>query len=189
MTKKIKIYDQEIAYRLKKSRRAKRMRLAVYCNAEVVITLPYWASENLAEKFIKEKANWLFNKVAYFKNRQNFPLIKRSRSDYLKNRNSALELIKQRVEHFNKIYNFNFNNISVRNQKTRWGSCSKKGNLNYSYKILFLPEKIRDYIIVHELCHLGEFNHSRKFWSLLAEVLPDYAAIRRELKGKDLSSI
>ena len=76
------------------------------------------------------------------------------RNHYLKHKNQALELVIARVNFFNNIYKFNFNKINIRNQKTRWGSCSTRGNLNFNYKILFLSEKARDYIIVHEICHL-----------------------------------
>jgi len=83
-------------------------------------------------------------------------------------------MAQKKVNKFNKVYGFKFNKIAIKNQKTRWGSCSKKGNLNYNYKIVLLPEKSADYIIVHELCHLKEFNHSRKFWNLVERALPDY---------------
>ena len=87
----------------------------------------------------------------------------------------------ERVDHFNTTYKFKFNRINIKNQKTRWGSCSNKGNLNFNYKIVLLPERLADYIIVHELCHLKELNHSKKFWNLVAKAMPDYPQIRDEL--------
>ena len=88
--------------------------------------------------------------------------------------------------YFNGVYKFKFNKVNIRNQKTRWGSCSAKGNINFNYKIALLPERLADYIIVHELCHLGEFNHSRKFWDLVVEAIPDHREIRSELKQKGI---
>ena len=82
-----------------------------------------------------------------------------------------------------------FNKINIKNQKTRWGSCSKKGNLNFNYKIALLPQHLADYIIVHELCHLGEFNHSRSFWNLVAKVFPEYLGIRNELRRSGIHFI
>ena len=108
--------------------------------------------------------------------------IRRSRKDYLKYKNQALELAIGRVNFFNTIYKVSFNKINIRNQKTRWGSCSTRGNLNFNYKILFLSERARDYIIVHEICHLKQFNHSKNFWSLVGLGMPDYIEIRKELK-------
>ena len=101
--------------------------------------------------------------------------------EYLANKERALSFVYARVALYNKIYNFNFNRISVKNQKTRWGSCSEKGNLNFNYRIVLLPIEMADYIIVHELCHLGELNHSPKFWNLVARAMPNYLEIRKRL--------
>jgi len=92
----------------------------------------------------------------------------------------------KKVAKFNKIYGFEYNKINIKNQKTRWGSCSKKGNLNFNYKIALLPERMAEYIVVHELCHLGEFNHSRKFWNLVAKTMPEYQEITEDLKRSGL---
>ncbi|MBU4030692.1 M48 family metallopeptidase [Patescibacteria group bacterium] len=101
--------------------------------------------------------------------------------EYLAHKERALDFVYARVALYNKIYNFNFNRISVKNQKTRWGSCSEKGNLNFNYRIVLLPIEMADYIIVHELCHLGELNHSPKFWNLVARAMPNYLEIRKRL--------
>lgn len=107
-----------------------------------------------------------------------------SKKDYLKYKQQAMALAQERVEFFNKFYGFKVNKVSIKNQKTRWGSCSKKGNLNFNYKIALLTKRLVDYVIAHELCHLKEFNHSQKFWSLVAQTIPDYLETRRELKNK-----
>lgn len=90
----------------------------------------------------------------------------------------------QKVEAYSAVYGFRASRISIRNPKTRWGSCSEKGNLNFSYKLLFLPDVLADYIVVHELCHLAELNHSAKFWQLVAKTLPDYKERRKALRNK-----
>jgi len=64
--------------------------------------------------------------------------------------------------------------ITIKSQKCRWGSCSARGNLNFNWRIVMAPERVVDYVVVHELCHLLELNHSRRFWALLAQVIPDY---------------
>jgi predicted metal-dependent hydrolase len=104
------------------------------------------------------------------------------KAEYQKYKQRALELAQQRISHFNRAYGFTVNSIRIKNQKTRWGSCSKKGNLNFNYKIALLPERLADYVIVHELCHLGEFNHSKKFWDLVKKTIPDYKRIKEEFK-------
>jgi predicted metal-dependent hydrolase len=106
---------------------------------------------------------------------------KGKRSEYLKYKEQARIIAHKKVEKYSKIYNFKYNKIAIRNQKTRWGSCSKSGNLNFSYKIAILPEHLVNYIIVHEVCHLGEFNHSQNFWDLVAQTIPDYVELRKEL--------
>lgn len=88
----------------------------------------------------------------------------------------------ERLAHFNTRYSFAIGRVAIRNQKSRWGSCSKKGNLNFNYRIVLLPAHLADYVIVHELCHIGEFNHSRKFWVLVAQAAPDWRRHRAELK-------
>lgn len=102
---------------------------------------------------------------------------------YLKYKKIARTLVYERLDYFNKFYGFKWNKISIRNQKTRWGSCSKAGNLNFNYKIALLSPEIADYIIVHELCHLREFNHSQNFWDLVEKTIPNYKAIQAKLKN------
>jgi predicted metal-dependent hydrolase len=187
MQKQITLQNKTVAYTLRKSRRAKRMRLAVYCNGAVVVTTPYGLQETIAEKFIREKTDWLFSKIAFFKQFQGKLASRHSKEDYLKYKDKALALAQERVDFFNQQYGFTYNSIKIKSQKTRWGSCSKKGNLNFNYKILFLSEAVRDYIIVHELCHLKEFNHSKRFWSLIAQAFPDYADIKKKLKQSKLN--
>lgn len=107
---------------------------------------------------------------------------KGKRSVYLKYKEKARSIAETRCEYYAKIYNFKYNKISIRNQKTRWGSCSRRGNLNFSYKIAILPEELSDYIIVHEICHLGQFNHSKDFWNLVAQTVPNYLKLKEDLK-------
>ena len=124
----------------------------------------------------------------YFRRFRRRPLrLRSSKKHYLENKNQALEFARERIHCLNKAYGFRFNNISVKNQKTRWGSCSIKGNLNFNYRILLLPSHISDYIIVHEICHLKELNHSKRFWDLVAISIPNYSEIRKELRRAKLN--
>ena len=108
--------------------------------------------------------------------------MRRNRRQYLALREDARSLVKERIAHFNAHYNHRVGKIFIKNHKSRWGSCSEKGNLNFNYKIALLPPRIVDYIVVHELCHLREFNHSPRFWALVAETIPDHAARRAQLR-------
>lgn len=193
MQKIIKINNQDITYTVKTSARTHKMRLAVYCDGSVVITKPRWLPNFMLQRFIKTKSSWILKKIDYFRKKGFKKIIKSAESKkiayakYLENKNQALILVKNKVTELNEFYNFKFNNISVKNQKSRWGSCSKKGNLNFNYRILFLPEDMQNYIIVHELCHLKEFNHSARFWLLVAQVIPDYLKIKKQIRKTELS--
>ncbi len=187
MKKNIKLGNKKITYMIRKSRRARRMRLTVYCDGSVVVTTPFDLKESFAECFMREKTDWLFSKIAHFNQFKGKLVARYNYEDYLKYKTEAYNLVLKRVEYFNKAYDYKFNKINIKNQKTRWGSCSRKGNLNFNYKILFLPLKVQDYIIVHELCHLKEFNHSHKFWNLIAKTFPNHQEIKRELRKYSMS--
>jgi predicted metal-dependent hydrolase len=87
------------------------------------------------------------------------------------------------LAHYGELHGIKVGKIAIRNQKSRWGSCSKKGNLNFNYKLVFLSPELRDYVIVHEICHIKEFNHGEGFWSLVAEAVPDHRELRKQLKN------
>jgi len=176
----------KISYTIRKSKRAKRVRLVVYCDGSVVVTHPLGVSLSNVERFVADKTQWIMDKINYFQNTKRKPVRVFSHSDYVKHKDEALNLIKERIEFYNQIYNYSFNKIFIKNQKTRWGSCSKKGNLSLNYKIMFLPESMRDYIIVHEICHLAELNHSPKFWELVARTFPNYREIKKALRRHEL---
>jgi predicted metal-dependent hydrolase len=98
----------------------------------------------------------------------------------------AREIVKEKVETFNQYYGFEYGKIFIKNQQTRWGSCSSRKNLNFNYRIALLPPELQDYLIVHELCHLQQMNHSKKFWDLVAEQIPGYKALNKQLKTYSL---
>lgn len=108
---------------------------------------------------------------------------KRAKSvHYEMHKELARSIIHGRLQYWNQHYNFSYNRVAIKNQRRCWGSCSEKGNLNFNYRIIFLPETLMDYIIVHELCHLAELNHSRIFWNHVEKALPDYKTHRSHLR-------
>ncbi|APU59302.1 M48 family metallopeptidase [Clostridium botulinum] len=94
----------------------------------------------------------------------------------------AVKVLKERTDYYSSILKVVPKNIVIKNQKTLWGSCSSKGNINYNYKIVMAPLKILDYIVVHELCHLVHMNHSKDFWHLVESIIPDFKERRNWLK-------
>lgn len=101
---------------------------------------------------------------------------------YIAHKEVARTQVLTRLNYWNQFYGFEYNRVAIRNQKTCWGSCTSKKNLNFSYKLMFLPQHLMDYVIVHELCHLHELNHGRNFWNLVAQTLPEYKVHVRELR-------
>lgn len=94
----------------------------------------------------------------------------------------ALERIRSRVDHFAPLVGVAPGRITIRDQKSRWGSCSAKGNLNFNWKLIMAPSQVLDYVVIHELCHLREFNHSPRFWELVYGQMPEYEAWKKWLK-------
>jgi hypothetical protein len=98
----------------------------------------------------------------------------------------AIEKIKDRINYFQKYFQVKPNAIRIKNQKTRWGSCSSKRNLNFNFRCIMAPEGIIDYLVVHEMCHLVHMNHSKLFWNLVEEILPNYKERRMWLKNNEM---
>lgn len=167
---------------MRKHRRARYMRLTVEPSGEVMLTLPRPVSFATGEKFLLEKAGWIREKLSFFERQPKRSLPKGNREEYAARKEEARALILSRLEALNAPYGVTWGRVSIRNQKTRWGSCSREGSLSFSYRLLFLPPHLRDYVIVHELCHRREFNHSPAFWSLVARTFPDYRELRRALR-------
>jgi len=179
-------------YKVRESARAKNVSITVDLDGTVEVVKPYRMSLSIVQKFVDKKRNWILKHVEYFKSR-NYPksfdpkkIRKFTKRDYIKHKESARALIHERVNYFNQIYNFPIKRIAIKNQKSCWGSCSEKGNLNFNYRLLFLPDHLRDYIVVHEICHLKELNHSPRFWSLVEKTMPKYKEMRKELKKQEL---
>lgn len=108
---------------------------------------------------------------------------------YTENKEAARSLVHARLEFFNQHYGLTYKRVAIRNQKRCWGSCSALGNLNFSYRLLFIPPELCDYIIVHELCHIKELNHSQSFWDLVGETIPDYKARKKAIQKYDHLSV
>jgi predicted metal-dependent hydrolase len=169
-------------YTLQKSARAKRLRISVLPGGEVRVTVPRRVPLYAAEAFVRAKQKWLLGAVARMKSIAPKKQAGGTRAEFLKYKEAARALARERLAHFNAFYGFDYQKISIRNQKTRWGSCSKDGNLSFNYQIVLLPAELSDYIIVHELCHTRELNHSPAFWLLVARAVPEYKHLRAALK-------
>ena len=136
---------RKIKYSLKISKRARQMRLEIRNNGSVNVVVPQGINYGLVDRFIAEKSKWIIDKLDYFKSiseketlfRQGF-----GRARYLQYKEKARILAENRISHYNKLYNFKISRIAIKNTKSRWGSCSKKRNLNFNYKIALLSQEL-----------------------------------------------
>ena len=177
-----------ISYTLRR-RRARSISIIVRHTGEVVVSASPLVPMILVERFVAKKSAWIRAKQSYFAahpvSAYSLLLRKRDRREFKALKNKALGILTERLEHFNKTYGFTYSRISIRDQHSRWGSCSAKGNINFNYKLILLPDELRDYVVVHELCHLKELNHSRAFWALVARTVPHYKKLQKRLRGLD----
>ena len=178
----IQIGGKTIAYAVKVSRRARNVRVTVRADGSVALTVPAGISERFATRFLMRKSQWVLRNVERFKKNPAPVSPKGGKREYAAHKERARAFAHERLAYFNRYYGLTFNAVSIRNQKTRWGSCSRRGNLNFNYKIALLSPHLADYIIVHELCHLKELNHSERFWDLVALTVPDHRSRRTELR-------
>lgn len=180
--KKIIHKGEEVIFSISKNKLSKRLKLSINVDGEVKVSIPLWVSSSVAEHFVKERIDWIVDNLKRIKERAGDSRLRLGERDYIKNKEKARRFITDRVNLYNQFYGFKIGIIAIRNQKTRWGSCSRKSNLNFNYKLFFLPLELADYVIVHEICHLKEMNHSERFWKLIEKVFPDYRERRRNLK-------
>lgn len=151
-------------------------------NGKVIVRAPQRMSKAEIERFVASKADWISKHLEAAKQRQSVPVQPFTAAEIQQLADAALQDIPQRVRKYATIIGVTVGRSTIRNQKTRWGSCSSKGNLNFNCLLMLCPEEVRDYVVVHELCHRKELNHSTRFWNEVARVMPDYAQRRKWLK-------
>lgn len=161
--------------------RRKTIAIQVKEDGSVVVRMPWRASRRQAEAFLQEKREWVERQQRRMElRRSRQPLL--TEEERKRGRALARKIIPQRTAWYAGKMGVTYNRIFLREQKTRWGSCSGQGNLNFNWKLILLPQELMDYVIVHELAHRREMNHSEQFWKIVEEVLPDYRERRKRLR-------
>lgn len=162
----------------------KTMTLEVTPDAKVIVRAPCRMPEATIRRFINEKSSWIEESLRKVTERQKErgEQAKLSVDDIRKLADQALEELPARAALYAEKIGVTYGRITIRNQKSRWGSCSAKGNLNFNCLLMLTPETVRDYVVVHELCHRKEMNHSVRFWAEVEKILPDYRERRKWLK-------
>ena len=166
----------------------KTLGLEVNGEGRVCLRAPRRASSKVVWEFVNSKRAWIIEKYFLMEKRRK-EMAERGVPDYIKNpaleklyRQRAKEQLQHRTSYFAKKMGVSYGKITVRAAKTRWGSCSVQGNLNFHWKLILMPAEVLDYVVVHELAHRKEMNHSSLFWAEVERILPDYRERRKWLK-------
>ena len=156
--------------------RRKTIQTSVNVDGEVILRVPVRTSQAEIEKVLREEKDWILRHLEKMKERQEKKdlLPPFTNEEIKKLGDQAVHYIPERVAYYAECLHVTYGRITIRNQKTRWGSCSAKGNLNFNCLLMMTPPDIIDYVIVHELCHRLEMNHSPRFWKYVASIMPDY---------------
>ena len=150
----------------------------------IIVRAPYLIRDKEIHKFVDSKKAWIEKhiKIIQERNEQQADTVKFTDEEIKEFAAKALEYIPQRVSYFALKMGITYGRITIRNQVSRWGSCSAKGNLNFNCLLMLTPTEVIDYVVVHELCHIKEMNHSPKFWNEVEKILPNYKTARKWLK-------
>ena len=167
------LFDAEL---IRSSRRT--VAVQVTADGRVVVRAPLWMSARKIDAFLDSKRHWIEKHLSH--TAPQLPILTEAEIDALMA--AAKEDLPRRVENLAPLVGVSVNRVTVRCQHTRWGSCSAKGNINLNCLLMLCPEEVRDYVVVHELCHRREMNHSPRFWAEVERAMPDYRRHRRWLK-------
>lgn len=171
----------QYSYELKRSKR-KSISLEISRDASLIVRAPIKMSVKDIEAFLSSKHDWIDRNLDEVKKRCAMTPERLEEKQLAELEKIARKYIPERVSYFANIMGVEYGRIAIRKQKTRFGSCSAKKNLNFNLAIMLMPQRISDYVIVHELSHLIEMNHSARFWSEVEKVMPDYKDTRRWLR-------
>jgi predicted metal-dependent hydrolase len=160
----------------------RHMWIRVLRDARIVLSFSPKTSDVIVERFIQKHEEWIRSQLERIESLPPLLTPSEQRTEYKLYKEQARTFAKERVEYYCGLYGFSHRRIAIKNSCTRWGSCSRSGNLNFHYQLIFLPPELAEYLIVHEVCHLQEFNHSERFWALVAKQIKNYAYCRRALK-------
>ena len=186
-TNKMKLTEKKL---IRSKRKTKTIEITP--DAQVIVRAPYRATKYEINKLIGEKSDWIYKHLKKMtdlqKEREKEPVQELTSQEIKLLTTRAKRIIPQRVRYYANIMGVEYGRITIRMQKSRWGSCSSKGNLNFNCLLMRTPEEIIDYVVVHELCHLKEMNHSPRFWEEVEKIFPDYKERRKWLKehGNDI---
>lgn len=155
----------------------------------VLARIPTRVSDRELKAFVENHRSWILEKTAVMAEREENRKSTPAPPPELLSKTDRMKIqlkIGKRVRHYCEKMGVTVGYVTVKNQKTRWGSCSAKGNVNFNYQLAFLPDELLDYVVIHELAHRRHMNHSRAFWAEVEKYCPDYLERREQLKEYSL---
>lgn len=168
----------------------KTIYLQIKPDGSIELKAPTQMTNAQIQDFLNQKSGWIEKQLQAVKELQKQVLQIKSliMEEIHELADKTLEVIPKRVAYFAPLVGVTYGRVTIRNQKSRWGSCSGKGNLNFNCLLMLMPRDVLDYVVVHELCHRKEMNHSPQFWAEVRKVLPDYEKQKIWLKehGDDI---
>lgn len=172
-----------ITYEIIKSSR-KTIAVEVRQDGSVLVRAPRNCPQSRIDTFLKEKQAWVLAKVEEQKEKEadSMKIQPLSEAEQRLYRDKAREIFEQKVSYYAQMMGVSYGRIEIRDQKTRWGSCSGEGNLNFNWRLIFAPAGVLDYVVVHELAHRKEMNHSPRFWKVVEDTMPEYRKYQKWLK-------
>lgn len=178
-------FTYELPANLIKSNR-RSVGIIVKPGGEIIVRAPKRMPNPMILSFIREKESWIVKNYLKQSKLPSAPDSEPKSPHTLalekRYRDAAKEYIPKRVEYYHAFTGGQYTKITIRDQKTRWGSCSSNGTLSFSFRLMMAPPRILDYVVVHELCHLTHMSHSKEFWNMVETILPDYKEHRKWLK-------
>lgn len=175
-----------MTYQLIRSSR-KTLSIQITPAGEVVVRCPQRMPKREIDAFVKEKRDWIEGHLAKMAALPRLPSFTEEQLEVLADQ--ARYALPGRAAYFAPLVGVRYGRITIRSQHTRWGSCSAKGNLNFNCLLMLVPPEVRDYVVVHELCHRKQLNHSPQFWAEVEKVCPDYRIHRKWLKDNGAALI
>lgn len=182
MEKQIK--TEHFTYTLIRSRR-RTLAIEIRRDGSILLRAPMKMPEDRLKSFILQKTGWILaqlEKVPRPEDVEKQEVARIPEEERTRLRREAGEIFRKRADHFARKLQVSYKRITIREQKTRWGSCSSNQNLNFNWKLILAPREVLDYVVVHELCHLKEMNHSPAYWQEVEKILPDYQRQKDWLK-------
>ena len=172
---------EHFTYELLRSRR-RSMSLKVELDGTITVRAPFRTPPETADWFVESHRDWIEVRL---RAGEQILAVRPSytETERLEGKKRAENVLKARCCYYAGLMGVSYGSITVREQKTRWGSCSAKGNLNFNYKLYFLPAELMDYVIIHELAHRRHMNHSAAFWQVVEQYCPEWRTARARLHG------